>query len=110
MKIHKNDTVLVVAGKDRGKQGKVIAVNLKTSYLTVEGINLLKKHVKSRPDIRQAGIIERPNPMAIGKVRLICTKCSKPTRVGYTLTSIQEGESTKNHKVRVCKQCNQQID
>ncbi|MDA0991984.1 MAG: 50S ribosomal protein L24 [Verrucomicrobia bacterium] len=110
MKIRRNDTVLVSAGKDRGKTGKVLAVDPKKGRLTIEGVNFLKKHVRPNPAVRQTGIVERPGPMSLSNVRLVCTKCNKPTRVSHEILEVQTGDTMTKQKVRVCKQCHQQID
>ena len=110
MKIRRNDSVLVTAGKDRGKSGKVLGVDPDKGRITIEGLNFLKKHVRPNPAVRQAGIVERPGPLSISNVMLICNKCNKPTRVGHQIIEVQEGDITRRQKVRVCKQCHQQID
>lgn len=103
MKIHKNDQVLVISGKDKGKKGKVRHAFPRKEQLIVEGINMIKKHAKAKATMRQAGIIEREAPLQISKVMLICTKCNRPTRVGFRFL-----ESDK--KVRVCSYCHEVID
>ena len=110
MKIRKNDTVLVLAGKDQGKRGRVLTVDAVKNRLTVEGVNLIKKHVKPSPNLRQAGIVQQPGAFAVPNTMLICTKCSKPTRVGIEVLAVQDGEKIRKQRVRVCKQCQQQID
>jgi len=110
MKIRRNDTVFVMKGKDKGKRGRVLTVNPDKNRLTVEGVNLIKKHVKPSPNMRQAGIVQQPGPFAIPNVMLVCTKCSKPTRSGIEILEVQEGEKSRKQRVRVCKQCQQQID
>lgn len=110
MKIRRNDNVLVIAGKDRGKTGKVLGVDPTKGRLTVEGVNFLKKHVRPNPALRQAGIVERPGPLSVSNVMLVCTKCGKPTRIGHAILQVQEGDSPRRQKVRVCKQCQQHID
>lgn len=110
MKIRRNDNVLVTTGKDRGKTGKVLRVDPTKGRITVEGVNFLKKHVRPNPAVRQAGIVERPGPFSISNVMIICPKCGKATRVGHELLQVQEGDSTGRQKVRVCKQCHQQIE
>ena len=82
MKIRKNDTVLVVAGKDKGKTGKVRFAYPKDERLLVEGINFIKRHTRASGQIRQAGIIEREAPIHVSNVMLLCSKCNHPTRVG----------------------------
>jgi len=103
MKIRRDDTVLVVAGKDRGKKGKVRQALPKESRVVVEGANKVKRHTRPRGTVRQAGIIEREAPLHVSNVVLICTKCNRPTRVGFRFME----DSTK---VRVCKECNEVID
>ncbi|MDP2951896.1 MAG: 50S ribosomal protein L24 [Chloroflexota bacterium] len=103
MKIHRNDTVLVIAGKDRGKKGKVHHVLPKEERVLIEGVNLIKRHQKARGAVRQAGIIEREAPINISNVMVLCGRCNKPTRVGYRF--LDDGR-----KVRFCKQCQEQLD
>ena len=110
MKIHRNDTVLVVRGKDKGKTGRVLTVHTDKNRLTIEGVNLIKRNVKASPTLRQAGIIEQPGPLPLPNVKLMCTKCGKPVRAGIQILEIQEGDRLKKQRVRVCKKCQQQID
>jgi large subunit ribosomal protein L24 len=103
MKIRKNDTVLVIAGKDRGKKGKVQRVLPRKGRVLVEGVNMIKRHLRPRPGLRQAGIIQREAPIAISNVMLICGKCNRPARVGFKF--LEDGR-----KVRVCKRCKEVVD
>ncbi len=103
MKIRKNDTVLVIAGKDRGKKGKVRSAYPKDERLLVEGINLIKRHTKARGPVRQAGIIEREAPIRVSNVLLLCNRCNHPTRIGFR--HLQDGR-----KVRTCCSCGEVID
>jgi len=103
MKIRKNDTVLVMTGKDRGKKGKVRFAYPKDERVLVEGINFIKRHTRARRQVRQAGIIEREAPIHVSNVMLLCNKCSHPTRVG--LRFLQDGR-----KVRICRHCGEVID
>ena len=96
MKIRKNDTVLVIAGKDKGKKGKVRFAYPKDERVLVEGINFIKKHTRARGQVRQAGIIEREAPIHVSNVMLLCSKCNHPTRVGFRF--LEDGK-----KVRVCR-------
>ncbi len=109
MNIHKNDQVLVTGGKDRGKKGKVLGALPKRGLVVVEGVNVVKRHVRPTATMRQAGIVERPAPFPASRVLLICDKCGKPTRVGHQVLQIQEGGKTKRETARICKQCKQQI-
>ncbi|OGO39513.1 MAG: 50S ribosomal protein L24 [Chloroflexi bacterium RBG_16_57_8] len=103
MKIRKEDTVLVIAGKDRGKKGKVRFAHPDDGRLVVEGINMIKKHMKAIRQVRQAGIIEREASVDVSNVMLLCNKCNHPTRVGFRI--LQDGS-----KVRVCRVCHEVID
>ena len=103
MKIRKNDTVLVTAGKDRGKRGKVRFAYPKKNRVLVEGINFIKKHSRARGQVKQAGIIDLEAPINVSNVMLLCEKCNHPTRVGFT--ALEDGK-----KVRVCRKCNEVID
>jgi large subunit ribosomal protein L24 len=103
MNIRKNDTVLVIAGKDRGKRGRVRFAYPRKERLLVEGINFVKKHSRARGAVRQAGIIEREAPIHVSNVMLVCTKCNKPTRVGSRLLA-------DGRKVRFCRSCGEVVD
>jgi large subunit ribosomal protein L24 len=103
MKIRKNDTVLVIAGKDRGKKGKVRFTYPKDEQVLVEGINFIKRHTRATGQVRQAGIIEREEPIHVSSVMLLCSKCNRPTRVGFRF--LEGGK-----KVRVCHVCHEVID
>lgn len=102
-KIRKNDEVQVLVGRDRGKKGKVLIAVPDKDWLIVEGVNMIKRHMKPSRAVRQAGIIEKEAPINVSAVKLVCRKCNKPTRVGYRML---EGKN----KVRVCKKCNEVID
>lgn len=103
MKIRKNDTVLVIAGKARGKKGKVHLVLPEEQRLVVEGVNIIKRHTRPRPGVRQAGIVEREAPLHLSNVMVMCTKCDRPVRVGFRF--LEDGR-----KVRVCRACKEVID
>lgn len=103
MKIKKNDTVLVIAGKDKGKKGKVRYAYPDDQRIMVEGVNMIKKHTKAQKQVRQAGIIEREAPISVADVMLICNKCNKPTRIGYR--TLQDGRKT-----RVCRACDEVVE
>jgi len=100
--IRKNDTVLVISGKDKGKKGKVRYAFPKEKRLVVEGANMIKRHTRARAMTRQAGIIEREAPLHISKVMLICNKCNRPARVSFRLL--------EEKRVRVCSSCHEVID
>ena len=103
MKIRKNDSVLVIAGKDRGKKGRVRFAYPRDGRLLVDGINFIKKHARAVRGVRQAGIIEREEPIHIANVMLLCSKCNHPTRVGFRF--LEDGR-----KVRFCRQCSEVVD
>jgi len=103
MKIRKNDTVLVIAGKDKGKKGKVRFAYPKKNKAIVEGINFIKKHSRAGGQVRQAGIIDLEAPIHISNLMLMCGKCNQPTRVGFTF--LEDGR-----KVRICRKCKEVID
>ena len=103
MKIRKNDTVEIMAGKDKGKRGKVRFAHPKDERLLVEGINFVKRHARATGQARQAGIIEREEPIHISDVMLVCSKCGRPSRVGYR--TLADGK-----KVRMCHSCKEVID
>ena len=101
MNIKKNDTVIVLSGKDKGKTGKVLSVDPKGGKVVVEGINVASKHQKPRKQGEEGGIIKVETPIYASKVQLVCPKCGKATRVGH---KIVDGK-----KVRVCKKCGAEI-
>lgn len=101
--IKKNDSVVVISGKEKGKRGRVLSVHPSKDRLLVEKINIIKRHMKPSRKYAQGGIIEKEAPIHISNVMLVCTKCNKPTRIGNTV--LQNGR-----KVRVCKKCREVID
>jgi len=103
VKIRKNDTVLVIAGKDKGKKGKVRFAYPKDEQVLVEGINFIKRHTRAVRQARQAGIIEREAPIHVANVMLLCSRCNHPTRVGFH--RLEDGR-----KVRICRSCGEVID
>jgi large subunit ribosomal protein L24 len=103
VKIRKNDTVLVITGKDRGKKGKVRFAYPRDERVLVEGINFIKRHTRARGQARQAGIIEREAPIQVSNVMLLCSRCNHPTRIGFRV--LEDGR-----KVRICRSCREVID
>lgn len=101
MKIKKGDTVLVQVGKDRGKTGKVIAAFPRERRLLVEGINIVKKHLRPRRAGEKGQRVEVPSPLPIARVMLMCPSCGKATRVGIRRAT-NEQESRRD---RLCKKC-----
>lgn len=110
MNIKKNDKVKIIAGKDKGKIGKVMQVFPDKNRASVEGINLLIKHIRARRSGEKGQRIEFPAPLNLSNLILICPKCGKPARVSYKyLDNKISGTKTKK-KVRFCKKCDQVID
>ena len=97
MNIKRDDKVIVLSGKDKGKEGKVLSVDPKAGKVIVEGVNVATKHAKPRKQGEQGGIIKIETPINACKVMVVCPKCGKATRVAHKL------ENGKN--VRVCKKC-----
>ena len=101
--IRKNDEVQVIAGKDRGKRGRVQEVHPRERTVIVAGVNISKRHTKPNPTKNQkGGIVEQPRPLSIGKVMVVCPHCGKPTRVAHRV----DDDGTKE---RVCKRCGEAI-
>ncbi len=99
VKVKKNDQVLVLSGRDRGAQGKVLRVQPEARTAIVERINLVKKHTRPNPQRQiQGGVLEREAPIRLSKLMVICPECSKPTRLGRR--RLEDGRG-----VRVCKKC-----
>lgn len=101
--VRKNDTVKVIAGKEKGKTGKVIVVIPKKERIIIEKINLVKRHTKPRGAAGQGGIIEKEGAIHISNVMVVCPKCGSAVRFGYKL--LEDGS-----KARVCKKCEEVID
>ena len=101
-RIKKGDNVLVIAGKDKGKKGKVEKVIIQKGRLVVTSVNILKKHVRPSQKNKQGGIIEFPSPLNISNVMVFCSKCNKPTRISYKFLK-------NNKKIRVCNKCGEGI-
>jgi large subunit ribosomal protein L24 len=102
MNIRRDDTVIVLSGKDKGKEGKVLSADPKNSKVIVEGVNVAKHHVKPRKQGDEGGIIKKETPIYVSKVMRVCPKCSKPTRTAHKI--LDDGS-----KVRVCKKCSAEI-
>jgi large subunit ribosomal protein L24 len=103
MKIRKDDNVLVIAGKDKGKKGKVRFVFPKENRILVEGINMMKTHSKAGAQVKQAGLIEREGMINISDVMLLCNRCNHPVRVGSKTLD-------DKRKVRICRSCGEVIE
>ncbi|MCX6004311.1 MAG: 50S ribosomal protein L24 [Chloroflexi bacterium] len=103
MKIQKNDTVIIIAGKDKGKKGKVRKALPVKERIIIEGLNLIKRHSKTKGKARQAGIIELEGPVHVSNVMVICNKCNKPARIGYR--ELEDGK-----RARYCHNCSEIMD
>jgi large subunit ribosomal protein L24 len=103
MKIRRGDTVLVIAGKEKGKTGRVDRQLTRENRVVVEGVNFITRHVRARPGVRQSGRVQQEAPIHISNVMLICNKCGRPTRPGTT--HLETGE-----RVRTCNRCKEVID
>ena len=101
LKIKKGDTVQVLSGNDKGKTGEVLEVIPKTSKIIVKGVNIRKKHIKPRRQGEEGGIIPVECPIHVSKVNVVCPKCGKATRIGFSIE--------KDEKIRVCKKCGAKI-
>jgi len=102
MHIKTNDTVIVLSGRDKGKQGKVMSVDLKAGKAIVEGISVAKRHTKPRREGDPGGIISIETPIYASKLMRVCPKCDLPTKPAHTFTD-------DGNKVRVCKKCGTEI-
>ena len=101
LKIKKNDKVVVLSGKDKGKQGKVLGTVPSEAKVVVEGINMVTCHVKPRKQGETGGIVQREAAMYASKVQVVCPKCNKGTRIAH---KIENGKKT-----RVCKHCGAEL-
>lgn len=101
MKIKKGDTVLIISGKDKGKKAKVLEAFPRQRKISVEGVNIIKKHRKPKSEKEKGQIIEMPKPIDVSNVKFVCPKCSKAVRIGYKIV--------EKKKYRICKKCEQEI-
>lgn len=101
LKIKKGDTVEIISGNDRGKQGVVERALPKKRKIVVSEVNIVKKHVKQRSQDKPGGIISMPKPIPVSRAMLVCPACKKKTRVGYEIKG--------NRKIRICKKCGGEI-
>ncbi len=103
LKVKTGDTVLVIAGKDKGKKGKIVRVLPEARRVVVEGVNRVKKHRRPTKKVMQGGIVEEEAPIHASNVMLVCRSCGKPTRVGHKFL-------TDGRKARVCRKCGEVIE
>jgi large subunit ribosomal protein L24 len=111
MKIKRNDKVRILAGKDKGKEGKVLQIFADKNKASIEGLNLLIKHLRPQKQGEKGQRIEFPAPLSISNLALICANCGKLTRVGYKFIeeTVSEGKKEKK-KIRICKKCGKSIE
>ncbi|MEK6758270.1 MAG: 50S ribosomal protein L24 [Deltaproteobacteria bacterium] len=103
LKIRKDDQIMVIAGREKGKTGKVLKVDPEKSKVYVEKLNMVKRHQKPSQKFKHGGIIEKEAPLAISNLMLLCEKCKGPVRVGKKL--LDDGK-----RVRFCKKCGEVLD
>ena len=102
--IRRNDNVVVITGKDRGKRGRVLKVVPGTNRLVVEGVNFIKRHTKPNPQRQiKGGVVEREAALHASNVQLVCPECGKPTRLGRKILG-------DGRKVRICRKCEGVVD
>ena len=102
--IRKNDNVLVVTGKDRGKRGRVVRLEPEKNRLVVEGVNMIKRHTRPNPQKNvKGGVVEREAALHASNVQIVCPECGKPTRIGKRI--LDDGR-----KVRICRKCDGVLD
>jgi large subunit ribosomal protein L24 len=101
--IHKNDSVMVVAGRERGKTGKVLKVMTNDNRALIERVNLVKRHARARGPQQTGGILEREAPIHLSNLMVMCDKCNAPVRIGRKI--LADGT-----KVRVCRRCGEALD
>ena len=118
MRIKKRDLVQILSGKDRGKQGKVLEARPRDGRVVIENLNIVKRHTKPRairdssrmggPTMEPGGVIDKPAPINVSNVMIVCPSCDRPTRIGVTIKDIKGVKV----KVRVCRRgdCGQEID
>ena len=103
MRIRSGDTVLVIAGREKGKTGRVDRQMVKSDRVIVEGVNMITRHVRPRPNVRQSGRIQQEAPIHVSNLVLICNKCNRPTKP--VSISLETGA-----RVRGCPKCKEVID
>jgi len=107
IQLKKNDNVRVIAGRDRGKEGRILSVDSATGRILVEHVNMIKKHTRKNPQKQIAGgIAEKESPIAVSNVMILCSKCG-PARIGHNITAAPGG---KARRTRICRKCGQTLD
>lgn len=103
MQIRRNDNVMVISGKERGKTGKVLRVHPDKDSIIIERVNLVKRHTKPRGPQQPGGIVEKEAPIQASNVMMMCDKCNAPVRVGHKIFG--DGK-----KIRICRRCKEALD
>ena len=103
MQIRKNDSVMVISGKERGKTGKVLGVNPKEDAVIIERINVVKRHTKPRGPQQAGGIVEKEASIPASNIMIMCDKCNAPVRIGHKVLA-------DGNKIRVCRRCAEALD
>jgi len=101
MKLRKGDNIKMLSGKDRNKTGKILSVHKEENRVVVEGLNLMKKHIRPRQQGQKGQIISKERAISAASVALICKSCGKATRIGYKING--------DNKTRVCKKCGGEV-
>lgn len=101
MKIRKDDQVVIIKGKDKGKKGKVLRGFPDISKVLIEAVNIRKKHRRAKKSNEKGQVVEAPTPISVFKLKLLCPKCAKPTKIGYKVV--------EKNRFRVCKKCGEEI-
>ena len=108
IQLKKNDQVRVIAGRDRGKEGRILSVDSATGRVVVEHVNIVKRHTRKNPQKQIAGgIAEKESPIAVSSVMILCSKCDKPVRIGHHITEAPGG---KTRRTRICRKCGTTLD
>lgn len=110
MNVKKGDTVLVISGKDKGKQGKILVAYPDQQRVVVQGAAMITKHMKPRRQGEPGGRIEKEGTIHVSNVQLVCPKCSKPTRIGHVVEEVEISGKKTMKSLRVCKKCGAKID
>lgn len=106
MRLKKNDNVIMLQGKDRGKRGKLLFVLPESGKVAVEGLNMIKKHQRAKKQGQKGQVVHKERAINVSNVQIICPRCGKPTRIGY---QINTDAGKGGVKVRICKKCKSEI-
>jgi large subunit ribosomal protein L24 len=108
IELKKEDTVRVMSGRDKGKEGRVLAVNRETGRVLVEHVMMVKRHTRPNPQKQiKGGIAERESPIAVSNVMIVCPGCHKAVRIAHHVDAVAGG---KTRRTRICRKCGQTLD